>query len=87
MGQYTQLTQEKRYQIYAFMKTNFSQTEIASEIGVHKSTVSREVRRNRGKKGYRPKQAHCMAVERRQKAKKTNMCSPIKPEKVIYTAT
>ena len=68
MGQYTQLTQEQRYQIYAFMKAHFSKTNIASEIGVHTSTVSREMRRNQGKKGYRPKQAHCMAVERRTKA-------------------
>jgi len=76
MGQYTQLTQEQRYQVYAFMKTNFSKTKIASEIGVHKSTVSREMKRNQGKKGYRPKQAHCMAVERRQKAKKYVKLTP-----------
>jgi IS30 family transposase len=76
MGQYTQLTQEQRYQIYAFMKAHFSKTNIASEIGVHTSTVSREMRRNRGKKGYRPKQAHCMAVERRQKAKKYVRLTP-----------
>jgi IS30 family transposase len=76
MGQYTQLTQEQRYQIYAFMKAHFSKTTIASEIGVHKSTVSREMKRNRGKKGYRPKQAHCMAVQRRQKAKKYVRLTP-----------
>ena len=76
MGQYTQLTQEKRYQIYAFMKAHFSKTKIASEIGVHTSTVSREMRRNQGKKGYRPKQAHCMAVERRQKSKKYVKLTP-----------
>ena len=76
MGQYTQLTQEQRYQIYAFMKAYFSKTQIASEIGVHKSTVSREMKRNRGKKGYRPKQAHSMAVKRRQKAKKYVRLTP-----------
>jgi len=76
MGQYTQLTQEQRYQIYAFMKAHFSKINIASEIGVHKSTVSREMKRNRGKKGYRPKQAHCMAVERRTKAHKFVKLTP-----------
>ena len=76
MGQYTQLTQEQRYQIYAFMKAHFSKTNIASEIGVHKSTVSREMKRNRGKKGYRPKQAHCMSVERRTKANKFVKLTP-----------
>ena len=70
MSKYKQLTQEQRYQIYAFKKAGFSQTAIAHESGIHKSTVSREFRRNRGKRDYRPKQAHAMAVGRRSKAKK-----------------
>jgi len=76
MGQYTQLTQEQRYHIYAFMKAGFFQTAIATEIGVHKSTVSREMRRNQGKKGYRPKQAHAMAIERRTEANKFVKLTP-----------
>ena len=76
MSKYTQLTQEQRYQIYAFMKAGFSQSYIASEIGVHKSTISRELRRNRGKKGYRPKQAHRMAVERSKQACKFVKMTP-----------
>jgi IS30 family transposase len=51
------------------MKADHNQTEIAKVIGVHKSTVSRELRRNRGLRGYRPKQAHHMALERRGKSK------------------
>jgi IS30 family transposase len=47
------------------MKAGFNQTEIAHFVKVHKSTVSRELRRNRGQKGYRPKQAHEMALSRR----------------------
>lgn len=62
---YTQLTYEQRYQIYALMKADHNQTEIAYLIGVHKSTISRELRRNRGLKGYRPKQAHQFAMSRR----------------------
>jgi IS30 family transposase len=65
---YTQLTQEQRYQIYALLKTEHSQTEIATFIGVNKSTISRELGRNRGQRGYRPKQAHRFARERRKKA-------------------
>ena len=38
-------------------------------IGVHKSTVSRELKRNCGRRGYRPQQAQQMALERRAKAK------------------
>ncbi|MCW8128664.1 IS30 family transposase [Microbulbifer halophilus] len=66
MKRYTQLTQEQRYQIYASMKAEHSQTEIAAIIGVHKSTVSRELQRNLGLKGYRPKQTHQLALNRRQ---------------------
>lgn len=66
MINYRQLTQEQRYQIYALMKAGFNQTEIASEINVHKATVSREVRRGRGGRGYRPQQAHELAVARRR---------------------
>ena len=62
---YTQLTQEERYQIHALMKAGHNQTEIASVLGRHKSTISREQKRNRGLRGYRPKQAHRLSVERR----------------------
>jgi IS30 family transposase len=64
---YTQLTQVQRYQISALLKMGHTQTEMAASIGVHKSTISRELRRNRGEKGYRPKQAQQKAQERRAK--------------------
>ena len=69
MQTYTQLTQTQRYQISALLKIGHLQTKIAKTIGVHKSTISREIRRNRGQRGYRPKQAHQYAVVRRDKAK------------------
>ncbi len=65
MTGYQQLTQEQRYQIYALQKATFTLTQIASEIGVHKSTVSRELRRNRGGRGYRPKQAQELTSARK----------------------
>jgi len=69
MRSYTQLTQEQRYQIYALLKMGHLQVEIAKVIGVHKSTIGRELGRNRGLKGYRPKQAHQFALNRRKKAR------------------
>ena len=63
---YTQLTQEQRYAIYALNKRGETQTKIAETIGVHKSTVSREIRRNTGGRGYRYKQAHRFAMKRRK---------------------
>ena len=62
---YTQLTQEQRYQIYALLKMEHSQKEIARVIGTHKSTISRELHRNCGQRGYRPKQAQYLAISRR----------------------
>jgi IS30 family transposase len=67
MRTYHQLTQEQRYQIYVLKKTGHSGAEIADVIGIHKSTVSRELRRNRGGRGYRPQQAHQLALKRRPK--------------------
>ncbi len=68
---YTQLTQGQRYQIYALMKMGHDQTQIAKCLGVNKSTISRELDRNRGQRGYRPKQAHEKALGRRaQKVQK-----------------
>jgi IS30 family transposase len=64
---YTQLTQEQRYQIYACIKADWSQLEIAAEIGVHPSTISRELSRNRGGRGYRPKQAQEKTAKRKLK--------------------
>ena len=68
MGCYAQLTQEQRYQIHGLMKAGFNQSEMALEAGVHRSTVSREVRRNSGLRGYRPAQAHRMMQKRRREA-------------------
>jgi len=73
MSNYRQLTREQRYQIYALMKAGICQTEIAKVIGVHKSTISRERRRNCGLRGYRPKQAHRFAEIRRGKAVTTRI--------------
>ncbi len=65
---YTQLTREQRYQIYALKKAGHTQTEMAAIVGVHKSSVSRELRRNRGRRGYRPGRAHELAEARRRAA-------------------
>jgi len=66
MGHYQQLTREQRYGIYTLLKTGHNQSEIAAGIGVHKSTISRELGRNKGLRGYRHKQAHDLATARRK---------------------
>ena len=62
---YAQLTQEERYQIYVLLKAGHTQTEIAMMLNRHKSTISRELRRNTGFRGYRPQQAQRMTQQRR----------------------
>jgi IS30 family transposase len=51
MKGYKQLTREQRYQIYALKKECHNQLEMARNLGVDKSTTSRELKRNRGQRG------------------------------------
>ena len=46
MKKYKQLTLSQRYQIQNFLQVGFTQTQIAFELGVNKSTISRELKRN-----------------------------------------
>jgi IS30 family transposase len=64
MRRYTQLTREQRYQIYALKKAGHSQASMAELLDVHKSTICRELQRNQGQRGYRPKQADQLARQR-----------------------
>lgn len=70
MNQYSQLTEVQRYQISALMEARKSRQEIANLLGVSISTIGRELKRNTGQRGYRPKQAHIKAVRRREWATK-----------------
>ena len=58
---YQHLSQNERYQIQALLKAGHAISRIAEIIGRHKSTVGRELTRNVGIKGYRPKQAQRLA--------------------------
>lgn len=66
MKHYKQLTREQRYQISGLKKAGLNQSQIADELVVHKSTVSREFRRNKGRRGWHPKQAQELRDERRK---------------------
>ncbi len=70
---YTHLTQEQRYHISAYKAAGFKQKEIAQKIGVHPSTVSREIQRNRGVTSaiYFPFEAHKKAKQRQADKSKT----------------
>ena len=77
---YHHLTYEERCQIYALMQSGLSQAAIARQLGVHRSTIKRELDRNTGARSYRFKQAQEKASQRR----KTASCAPrkMKPDLV-----
>ncbi len=51
------LTTKSKLQIYSLMKARHTLTEIARLLGRHRSTISREIDRGRGGRGYRAEQA------------------------------
>ncbi len=48
---YKQLDLEQRYRIEAYLKAGLDKASIAREVGVHRSTIYRELGRNVGKRG------------------------------------
>ena len=62
MRAYHRLTEGQRNDVYALKKAGLNQYAIADQIGVNKSTISREFKRNTGLRGYRPNSAGaCLA--------------------------
>ena len=62
------LTYEERCHIFTCLENGFSQSEIATALNRDPSVISREIKRNSGLRGYRLKQAHEKAIERRVRA-------------------
>ncbi len=73
---YKHLSQAERYQIYALMKAGHDQSQIAKLLDRHKSTISRELSRNTGSRGYRPKQACEMSADRAQHSRNAPTVEP-----------
>ncbi len=72
MNRYRQLGADERVQIATLRYQNFSLPHIARIVGRHRSTVWREVRRNRAPYdgGYRSARAHERAVARRGRSRR-----------------
>ena len=79
---YKHLSQTERYQIYALMKAGQDQTQIARLLDRSKSTISRELVRNCGGKGYRPKQACELADSRSALSYHASTVAPLVREQV-----
>jgi len=67
---YQQLIDSQRYQIEAYRKAKYSITQIAKELGVDKSTISRELKRNSKKRVYNAGYAGIVSKERKKEAYK-----------------
>jgi IS30 family transposase len=68
MSSYKQLTYEQRCQIEVLKKSGFSQQSIADAVGSDQSTISRDLTRNTGLRGYRHRQAQMRTNKRREQA-------------------
>ncbi len=58
---YKRMTAEERTLIYRWGQEGQKQREIARLLSRNPGSISREIKRNTGLRGYRPKQAHEMA--------------------------
>lgn len=68
---YQQLSQQERYTITALLKTGLSLAAVARDIGRNKSTISRELTRNRRPTGYYTAPvAHSYATARRKRTRR-----------------
>lgn len=61
---YRRVTGEDRLRIKDGLDSGLTKSKIADKLGFHKSSISREILRNKGQKGYRPKQANQIAINR-----------------------
>ena len=77
MRAYHRLTEGERNQVYALKKAGLTQCAIADQICVNKSTISRELKRSTGLRGYRPKQAHRLACARQSQILRTRISDAI----------
>lgn len=81
---YKHLTREERYSIEQMRKAGYKQKEIAILLNRSESTISREIGRNTGGRGYRHKQADEFANQRRFESRKRKRFTPEVQEAVEY---
>ena len=61
---YSRVTEEERNHIHRWRQESLGVRVIGNLLGRSPSSISRELARNTGQRGYRPKQAHRLAQER-----------------------
>ena len=83
MRKYHQLTSEERYALSTLRRQGFTQGAMARALGRHRSTISRELKRNSKKDGaYRPSTADDFARWRRSRSRRNWQFGPAEWELV-----
>lgn len=67
MKNYNHLTAEQRYTIDVLLRQKKSRKEISDTIGISEQTLSRELKRNSGQRGYHWRQAQAKADDRQRR--------------------
>ena len=81
MKNYTQLTLSQRYQIEALIQAGCSQTFIANQLGFHRSTISRELKRSIANRGRTSRIYIATNAERKSQIRHKH-----KPKAILLTA-
>lgn len=86
MKHYSQLSQEERYTIAYLSRRRNSPAEIARELGRHRSTIGREIERNKRAydDGYRAEQAQSYYQGRRRRSRYGFHHTSIQMKPVLY---
>ncbi len=72
MAHYKHLSLKQRQRIFECRNAGWTLNEIGVSVGVDKSTVSRELKRNWVNGAYRPQHAHRVAEERSVRSHRVN---------------
>ena len=70
MMSHHQLTSGERYMLHALKMQGYTNADVARELGCHRSTIGRELKRNRRIGRYRPDEADEMTRGRRRKSRR-----------------
>ncbi|MEX2410684.1 MAG: IS30 family transposase [Candidatus Paceibacterota bacterium] len=79
MQKFKQLSLAQRYRIEVLLQTGFTQTEVSKQIGVNKSTISRELKRSVPKRG-KGAGSYCATNAQR----KTDIRHKTKPKHTVF---
>ena len=88
--QYTQIKYEERIELAKLYSESLSMNKIAKLMNRSKSTISRELKRNKTYNNYWPDSAHCHSLSRRRRGNKltrNNDLTIFVTQKLIYNST